>query len=673
MSYSNENPRNPITDVENSRFNHPYIRRVSDLTQGYNWFPDYFPSNAQPVAFANNLATVPNTADPNFFFPDFPAESGASHILPLSSSSLPSKSAMSSTSGDQAKKPIKRIAHPHSHAKHKRPVSSTPAKRPAFILKLWNMVNDPANHECVQWADDGESFNVLNKENFEKTVLPKYFRHSNYSSFVRQLNMYGWYKVQDIASGAIQSGEEIRQFKSPYFIRGREDLLDNIARNKASKGSDDEEEIDMGRVLDELETLKRTQMEIAADLNRIKLDNQMLWKESYESRERHKSHAETFEKILRFLASMYTTNQNKFVGDNLSHQKQQRLLLPTANEYNNGQISEVPSSTGEIPMSIEELMSNTPSETANTPLNVENTSTNTPNRISTVNRGENVRRDAHISEEATPQSAGTSPKSNPATNSDTSYGLVLPNQDPVDFPAYSNSADPSRFGYMDNNNNNVLQDDNDLYSLNGSNQNMPSSVPSTTMSPSYRADVSPMQSQNMANQYSISNSLNDFEVPPDGINGMSSTVNSTTGLMPPSSSAASAMPLVSDDLFEGNQDWMKDSNTQKLLSSSNDIDNIIKNINYQGDSLQRIQGLLHRYSASGQGGGSPQLDPLFDVEEFLRNSAADNPDPGPSSSSGPSDMIDNTQVINTLPNSRPDEYDDLGPLERPRKRTRMED
>ena len=107
--------------------------------------------------------------------------------------------------------------------------------RPAFINKLWNMVNDENNKDLIQWADDGNSFFVKNREIFVHEILPRYFKHSNFASFVRQLNMYGWHKVQDIRSGSIQgSSDDKWQFANENFIRGREDLLVNIVRQRGS-------------------------------------------------------------------------------------------------------------------------------------------------------------------------------------------------------------------------------------------------------------------------------------------------------------------------------------------------------------------------------------------------------------------------------------------------------
>ncbi|ODQ65553.1 hypothetical protein NADFUDRAFT_82593 [Nadsonia fulvescens var. elongata DSM 6958] len=208
--------------------------------------------------------------------------------------------------------------------------SSAKKIRPAFVMKLWTMVNDTKNSQFIQWAPDGQSFQVTGREPFEKNVLPKYFKHSNFSSFVRQLNMYGWHKVQDVTAGAMQSNDETWQFKSPNFIRGRDDLLENIVRNKGPKGSDDEEDSELNLLLDELEIIKHNQSTITEELNRIRKDNELLWTENYQQRERHRAHTETLDKIMRFLASLYS-NPAKILSDiQQQNGKQQRLLLQHA-------------------------------------------------------------------------------------------------------------------------------------------------------------------------------------------------------------------------------------------------------------------------------------------------------------------------------------------------------
>jgi osomolarity two-component system response regulator SKN7 len=58
------------------------------------------------------------------------------------------------------------------------------------------MLEDPQYSEVVRWGDQGDSFVVLENEKFTKTILPKHFKHSNFASFVRQLNKYDFHKVR---------------------------------------------------------------------------------------------------------------------------------------------------------------------------------------------------------------------------------------------------------------------------------------------------------------------------------------------------------------------------------------------------------------------------------------------------------------------------------------------
>lgn len=65
-----------------------------------------------------------------------------------------------------------------------------------FVRKLYKMLEDPQYSEVVRWGDQGDSFVVLENEKFTKTILPKHFKHSNFASFVRQLNKYDFHKVR---------------------------------------------------------------------------------------------------------------------------------------------------------------------------------------------------------------------------------------------------------------------------------------------------------------------------------------------------------------------------------------------------------------------------------------------------------------------------------------------
>jgi len=86
------------------------------------------------------------------------------------------------------------------------------------------------------WSPDGRTFVVKDVPRFESAVIPQYFKHSKFSSFVRQLNFYGFRKVKYSDSLRINADEDKAtanywRFRHDLFIRGRKDLLGEIRRN----------------------------------------------------------------------------------------------------------------------------------------------------------------------------------------------------------------------------------------------------------------------------------------------------------------------------------------------------------------------------------------------------------------------------------------------------------
>lgn len=77
--------------------------------------------------------------------------------------------------------------------------TGTRTKSPApFLLKTYDLlqgvtptVTDQTNgHRIVSWNGDGTGFVVWSPDEFSEILLPRYFKHNNFSSFVRQLNTY---------------------------------------------------------------------------------------------------------------------------------------------------------------------------------------------------------------------------------------------------------------------------------------------------------------------------------------------------------------------------------------------------------------------------------------------------------------------------------------------------
>ncbi|KAH7387522.1 hypothetical protein KP509_16G026800 [Ceratopteris richardii] len=98
-------------------------------------------------------------------------------------------------------------------------VPSTPAP---FLSKTYDLVDSHDTNSTISWSTEGTSFIVWNPVELCKNLLSCYFKHNNFSSFVRQLNTYGFRKI----------ASSRWEFANESFVKGRKELLRHIHRRK---------------------------------------------------------------------------------------------------------------------------------------------------------------------------------------------------------------------------------------------------------------------------------------------------------------------------------------------------------------------------------------------------------------------------------------------------------
>ncbi len=226
-------------------------------------------------------------------------------------------------------------------------------KKRSFFFCDWaadnaSFLEEQKNTDLIRWSDKGDSFIVLDEDEFAKTLIPELFKHNNYASFVRQLNMYGFHKRVGLSDNSMKASERKNkspsEYYNPFFRRGHPNLLWLINKpksgNKSKKGkkedgdADSEEEVgiedmagqsfvgpatqhvasslagevvplqkkDLQAVREQLGELQQKQRAISAAINKLNHDHNNL---STIFQNMHARHETSINAILSFLANVF--------------------------------------------------------------------------------------------------------------------------------------------------------------------------------------------------------------------------------------------------------------------------------------------------------------------------------------------------------------------------------
>ncbi|KAL8829604.1 MAG: hypothetical protein Q9170_006090 [Blastenia crenularia] len=242
---------------------------------------------------------------------------------------------------------------------------------PPFVQKLsrqapkteGRFLDESRNTDLIRWSENGDSFIVIDEEEFARTLIPELFKHKNYASFVRQLNMYGFHKKVGLSDNSMRASERKNrspsEYSNPYFKRGRPNLLWLIhkPRNTSSRGNgrggrgrqedgtldDDVEDIydieqptnlnlgsldasatrqgrqpllignggtgnspqDLTAVHEGLQAVRKQQQLIASLLQKTRAEHEQLYGQAASFQKLHDRHESSINAILTFLATIY--------------------------------------------------------------------------------------------------------------------------------------------------------------------------------------------------------------------------------------------------------------------------------------------------------------------------------------------------------------------------------
>ncbi|XP_046631293.1 heat shock factor protein-like isoform X5 [Daphnia pulicaria] len=188
---------------------------------------------------------------------------------------------------------------------------------PAFLGKLWKLVEDPSTNHLISWNSNGLSFTIRDQARFARELLPLYYKHNNMASFVRQLNMYGFHKVVSVDSGGLKVDKDEMEFAHMYFLQGQEFLLEHIKRkipiSKQEETKHPKPEV-LSRVLADVRSMKGKQENVDSRLNTMKRENEALWREVASLRQKHMKQQQIVNKLIQFLISIVQPNGRAGLG-----------------------------------------------------------------------------------------------------------------------------------------------------------------------------------------------------------------------------------------------------------------------------------------------------------------------------------------------------------------------
>ena len=196
---------------------------------------------------------------------------------------------------------------------NKKVTRSRKRRTKSFLSKLYEILNEISYKDIIAWNLEGNGILIKNISSLCKIILPKYFKHNNYSSFIRQLNMYGFHKSR----GIIKEGEGFEHEKFCKKVT-KEQIKEIEIQNKEEQLvseeiiANSEEDINLKKIsqdsckvnefqllFDNIEENSKILCELKIELKELSYKNITLNKNFEEFQNRLNGHSILLEKIMK--------------------------------------------------------------------------------------------------------------------------------------------------------------------------------------------------------------------------------------------------------------------------------------------------------------------------------------------------------------------------------------
>ena len=125
-------------------------------------------------------------------------------------------------------------------------------KPESFLSKLFDILSNTNNNSAISWDPEGKKIVISDIVKLCNEVLPKFYKHKNYSSFIRQLNLYGFHKTRGILDNSEKyehekftkniTKEEIKQIskvaRHKHMIKSLDTFINSNNKDEETKEND---------------------------------------------------------------------------------------------------------------------------------------------------------------------------------------------------------------------------------------------------------------------------------------------------------------------------------------------------------------------------------------------------------------------------------------------------